>query len=236
MGSALFRAPILVKEREASGDTIMSALRRYRREMVGRWRSRRTSLLRGLSAWVGSYTPLQDPFQYLNQYLAAGLTQHSTSPYSSPLVVVPQKSGGVLVTVNYKKLNDSSRLSQLPIPRVGQVLDSLGTEYILSFFNLVSSFHQITAHKDAVPLTAFCTPMGLYEWLDMPQGSSVSPDWFVKVINEVTEGLEQVPAYLWTMSSCSIQTRQSTSKPFVPSLSDWASTTSSSPPRKPDSA
>ena len=33
-----------------------------------------------------------------------------------------------------------------------------------SLFDLVSSFHQITAHKDTVPLTAFCTPTGLYEW------------------------------------------------------------------------
>ena len=41
----------------------------------------------------------------LNQYLAAGLIQHSTSPYSSPLVVIPKKSGGVWITVNYKKLN-----------------------------------------------------------------------------------------------------------------------------------
>ena len=39
----------------------------------------------------------------LNQYLAAGLIQHSTSPYSSPLVVIPKKSRGVQITVNYKK-------------------------------------------------------------------------------------------------------------------------------------
>ena len=30
----------------------------------------------------------------------------------------------------------------------------------------------------------------------MPQGSSTSPGWFVKVINEVTKGLEQIAAYL----------------------------------------
>lgn len=30
----------------------------------------------------------------------------------------------------------------------------------------------------------------------MPKGSSVSPSWFVKVINEVIEGLEQVTACL----------------------------------------
>ena len=43
----------------------------------------------------------------LNQYLAAGLIQHSTSPYSSPLVVIPKNSGGVRITVNYKKLNQN---------------------------------------------------------------------------------------------------------------------------------
>ena len=35
----------------------------------------------------------------LNQYLTAGLIQHSTSPRSSPLVVIPKKSGGVKITM-----------------------------------------------------------------------------------------------------------------------------------------
>ena len=59
----------------------------------------------------------------LNQYLAAGLIQHSTYPYSSPRVVVPKKSGGVRITINCKKLN---QISSLPIPRVDQILDSFG--------------------------------------------------------------------------------------------------------------
>ena len=99
----------------------------------------------------------------LNQYLAAGLIQHSTSPYSSPLVVIPKKSGGVRITVNYKKLNKISKLSQLPIPRVNQILDSLGSGLGISLFDLVSSSHQMKTHKDTVPLTAFSTPTGLYE-------------------------------------------------------------------------
>ena len=47
----------------------------------------------------------------LDQILAAGLIKHSTSPYSSPLVVIPKKSGGVWITLNYKKLNQISKLS-----------------------------------------------------------------------------------------------------------------------------
>ena len=75
-----------------------------------------------------------------------------------------------------------------------QVLDSLGRG--LSLLDLVCSLHQLTAHKDTVHLTAFCTTTGLYEWLVMPQGSSASPRWFVKVINEVIKCLKQVAAYL----------------------------------------
>ena len=36
-----------------------------------------------------------------SQYLAAGLIEHSASPYSNLLVVIPKKSGGVRITVNY---------------------------------------------------------------------------------------------------------------------------------------
>ena len=39
----------------------------------------------------------------LDSYLAAGLIQHSTSPWSSPLVCVPKKSGGIRITANYQK-------------------------------------------------------------------------------------------------------------------------------------
>ena len=77
-----------------------------------------------------------------------------------------------------------------------QVLDSLGSGRVFPSFDLVSSFHQRTAHNDTVPLTAFCTPIGLYEWLVMPPGGSASAGWLVKVNNEVIMDLKEVAAYL----------------------------------------
>ena len=56
-------------------------------------------------------------------------------------MVIPKKSGGARVTDNYKKLNQISSLSQSPIPRVNQVLASLGKGMVFSLFDLVSSFH-----------------------------------------------------------------------------------------------
>ena len=77
-----------------------------------------------------------------------------------------------------------------------QVLDSLWKEGVFSLFDLASSFHQITAHKDTVHLTVVCTSTGLNEWLVMLLGSSASPGWLVKVINKVTKGLAQMAVYL----------------------------------------
>ena len=105
-------------------------------------------------------------------------------------MVIPKTSGGVRITVNYKKLNQISKLNQLPIPRVDQVLGTLGSGTVFSLFDMVSSFHQIKEHKDTVPLTAFSAPTGLYEWLVMPQGSNASPGWFVNVINKVIKDLK----------------------------------------------
>ena len=102
-------------------------------------------------------------------------------------------------------------------------LDSLGKGRVFSLFDLVTSFHQITAHKDTVPLTAFRSPTGLYEWLVMPQARSASPGWFVKVMNEVIKVLAQVAAYFDDVNSNSQPTTHLLpSLPFVKVLVRWA--------------
>ena len=132
----------------------------------------------------------------LDFYLAAGLIHHSTSPWSSPLVCVPKKSGGIRLTVNFQKLNKVTEIPQIAIPRVDEVLDTLGGGSVFSVFDLLSGFTQLTIHPDAVPLTAFCTPNGLYEWPRMPQGASGAPAWFVSVMRLVTAGLDSIRMYL----------------------------------------
>ena len=132
----------------------------------------------------------------LDSYLAAGPIQHSTSPWSSPLVCVPKKSGGIRITVNYQKLNKVTEIPQIAIPRVDEVLDTLGGGSIFSVFDLFSGSTQLTIHPDTLPLTAFCTPNGLYEWLRMPHGAAGAPAWFVSAMRLVTAGLDNIRMYL----------------------------------------
>ena len=126
----------------------------------------------------------------LDSYLAVGLIQHSTSPWSSPLVCVPKQSGGIRITVNYQKLNKVTETPQIASPRVDEVLDTPGGGSVFLVFDLFSGFTQLTIHPDTIPLTAFFSPNGLYKWLRMPQGAAGSPAWFVSVMRLVTDGLD----------------------------------------------
>ena len=85
---------------------------------------------------------------FLDTFLATGRMQHSTSPWPSPVVVIRKKSCDIRITVNYKKLDKLRILGQLPIRRVDDVLDRLGTGRIFSLFHLVSWYNQITVHMD----------------------------------------------------------------------------------------
>ena len=132
----------------------------------------------------------------LDSYLAAGLIQHPTSPWSSPLVCVPKKSGGIRITVNYQKLNKVTKIPHIAIPRVVEVLDTLSGGSVFSVFDLFSGLTQLTIHPDIIPLTAFCTPNGLYESIRMPQGAAGAPAWLVTVMRLVTAGLDNIRMYL----------------------------------------
>ena len=109
---------------------------------------------------------------------------------------VPKNSGGIRITVNYQKLNKVTEIPQIAIPRVDEVLDILGGGSVFSVFDLFSGFTQLTIHPDTIPLTAFCTPNGLYEWLRMPQGAAGSQALFVSAMRLVTDGLDNIRMYL----------------------------------------
>ena len=65
------------------------------------------------------------------QMLSDGVIQHSSSPWNSPILVVPKKldSSGKRkwrVVVDFRRLNDVTVGDSFPIPVISDVLDSLG--------------------------------------------------------------------------------------------------------------
>ena len=125
----------------------------------------------------------------IEKYLRAGIIRRSQSPYAAPIVVVLKKNGGIRMTCDYRRLNEATVISQTPIPRTDELLDTLGSASFFSSFDMMPALHQIMIGENSVPLTAFCTTSGLYEFLVMPMGTSGSPGHFQRVMQRVTADL-----------------------------------------------
>ena len=73
-----------------------------------------------------------------------------------------------------------------------ELLDTLlGSASFFSSYDMLSGFHQILVGENSIPLTAFCTTSGLYEFLVMPMGTSGSPGHFQQVMQQVTADVAQ---------------------------------------------
>ena len=66
----------------------------------------------------------------INMMLEQDIIKVSSSPWSSPVVLVKKKDGTIRFCVDYRKLNAVTRKDSYPLPRIDDALDALsGAKY-----------------------------------------------------------------------------------------------------------
>ena len=78
----------------------------------------------------------------IGNMLEAGVIVPSKSPWTSPLVPIRKKDGGVRLCVDYRKLNMITEDDRCPMPRVEELLEELGRAKFISTLDLVKGYYR----------------------------------------------------------------------------------------------
>lgn len=128
----------------------------------------------------------------LHEMIEKAIIEPCSSPWASPVVLVPKPNGKVRVCIDYRRLNAITVPDTYPIPRIDDLLHAAKPMPYMTSLDLKSGYWQIRIRKEDEEKTAFITPFGLYKFKRMPFGLRNAPATFQRLVDRFRVTLEHV--------------------------------------------
>ncbi|GKA21544.1 putative reverse transcriptase domain-containing protein [Tanacetum coccineum] len=133
----------------------------------------------------GTVPELKELSDQLKELLEKGFIRPSSSPWGAPVLFVKKKDGSFRMCIDYRELNKLTVKNRYPLPRIDDLFDQLQGSSIYSKIDLRSGYHQLRIREEDIPITAFRTRYGHYEFQVMPFGLTNAPAVFMDLMNRV---------------------------------------------------
>ena len=123
--------------------------------------------------------------QETQKLLERGQIEESTSPWSSPIVLVKKKDKTMRFCIDYRRLNAITIKDAFPLPRIDDIFYQLFDAMYYTKLDFKSGYFQIPLSREDRPKTAFSTRDNHDQFTVLPQGIINGLATFQRVINHI---------------------------------------------------
>nr|GEU76067.1 putative reverse transcriptase domain, ribonuclease H-like domain, aspartic peptidase domain protein [Tanacetum cinerariifolium] len=128
---------------------------------------------------------LKELSDQLKKLSEKGFIRPSSSHWGVPVLFVKKKDGSFRICIDYRELNKLTVKNQYPLPRIEDLFDQLQCSIVYSKIDLRLGYHQLRIREEDIPITAFRTRYGHFEFQVMPFGLTNALAVLMDLMNRV---------------------------------------------------